>query len=739
MYVASEINDMKTIIRYCLFLFLLIFTNCDNREWANPFDPGCPKEIFTPTNFTAAQDGDEIILSWNQTNPNITGFKIERQVENESFSVLASPGKNETSATNTISAGGKLHTYKLYALAGSNKSNEVTASITPVLQASVTTKAVTEITDSSAISGGTITDDGGSPVTARGVVWSITTSPTLENNVGKTENGSGTGSFISELTALEENTNYFVRAYATNSRGTVYGNEMSFKTSNSATIATVATSEVTTTTSTTALLGGNVIDDGNAPVTERGVCYCLACETPTIENNKVVVGSGVGEFSTTISGLQPNADYFYRAYAINSQGIAYGETVFFFPLPESRLATVSTFTPQNIVPGAATLGGEITETGASGIIERGVCWSTSPSPVIDDNKAIFYLFGGDGIEPFSREITGFLANTTYFVRAFATNGDGTAYGQEENWTTSPEIALPAVTTNEPEGITTNSAVLGGHVDNTGGTYVNEWGIVYGTSSNPTVDDNKFVIQNTDINGGSGSIGVTISELNAGTNYYVRAYAINSQGIGYGEQRSFTTKSVTEETVTDIEGNVYQTVTINGQVWMAENLKTTKYNDGTFIPNVTGNTTWLQLTSGAFCWCYNDINNKSTYGALYNWFAVNSRKLCPEGWHVPGDDEWTLLTEYLGGEGVAGGKMKSTTGWNSPNTGATDSSRFSALPGGYRFGSGEFTGLGDYGVWWSKTENSGSFVLCRSLNYNSAFVYRINYSKESGFSVRCVKD
>jgi uncharacterized protein (TIGR02145 family) len=222
---------MRSFFKYIFISIFFLINACENREWDNPFDPGCPKEIFTPINFTATQEGDQVILSWNPTNPLITGFKIERQVENESFSAIASPGKDEHSATNEISEGGKLHTYKLYALAGSNKSNEVTATITPVLQATITTKAVTGITATSAISGGTITDDNGGPVTARGVVWSTASNPTLENNEGKTQNGSGTGSFTSELTELNADTEYFVRAYATNSMGTAYGNEVNFGTS----------------------------------------------------------------------------------------------------------------------------------------------------------------------------------------------------------------------------------------------------------------------------------------------------------------------------------------------------------------------------------------------------------------------------------------------------------------------------------------------------------------------------
>ncbi|MGC9355218.1 MAG: PKD domain-containing protein, partial [Mariniphaga sp.] len=222
----KQLNHVKLLAG----IILMFLTACDNREWNNPFDPDCPKEIFTPTGFTAKQEGEQVKLTWNQDNRNISGFKILRRVEAGSFTTIASPGKNENSITSNISAGGELHTYKIYAVAGNNKSNEVTTSIIPVLQATVTTKAITDITATSAISGGTIEDDGGSPVTARGVVWDTAGNPTLQNNSGKTTNGSGSGSFTSSLTGLTGNTKYYVLAYASNSSGTAYGNQLSFTT-----------------------------------------------------------------------------------------------------------------------------------------------------------------------------------------------------------------------------------------------------------------------------------------------------------------------------------------------------------------------------------------------------------------------------------------------------------------------------------------------------------------------------
>lgn len=198
---------------------------------------------------------------------------------------------------------------------------------------------------------------------------------------------------------------------------------------------------------------------------------------------------------------------------------------------------------------------------------------------------------------------------------------------------------------------------------------------------------------------------------------------------------------TDGTVKDKDGNIYHTVKIGTQVWMVENLKTTKYNDGTAIPEVIDNATWQYLKTGAYCNYNNDASNGTKYGKLYNWYAINSGKLIPAGWHVPTDAEWTALTTYLGGESVAGGKLKEagTKYWQSPNTAATNETGFSALPGGYRFYNGAFVGVGIYGSWWSLSDINTSNAWYRGIYYDSSIVYRDNYGKEYGFTVRCVKD
>ena len=205
---------------------------------------------------------------------------------------------------------------------------------------------------------------------------------------------------------------------------------------------------------------------------------------------------------------------------------------------------------------------------------------------------------------------------------------------------------------------------------------------------------------------------------------------------------FSLALIAQETVTDIDGNVYNTVTIGTQVWMKENLKTTHYSNSDGIPNVTNAAAWGGLTSGAYC-CYdNDTANAAIYGLLYNWYAVvDNRNIAPEGWHVPADSDWTTLIDYLGGSSVAGGKMKDTvaTYWSSPNEGADNSSGFTGLPGGDRVTNGSFFLLHDYGFFWSVTEINATYGIACALAYQVALIDKGNYQKLCGYSVRCLKD
>lgn len=197
------------------------------------------------------------------------------------------------------------------------------------------------------------------------------------------------------------------------------------------------------------------------------------------------------------------------------------------------------------------------------------------------------------------------------------------------------------------------------------------------------------------------------------------------------------------TIKDKDGNVYHAVTIGTQTWMVENLITTKYRNGDPIPQVADDAQWAGLFTGACCFYDNNSANGSTYGALYNWYAVNDpRNIAPEGWHVASMEEWNILNTFLGGELVSGGKLKETgtTHWDSPNTGATDEAGFKGLPGGGRSLDGLYNSIGQSGLWWTTAESNPDNAWPRGLSYNSALIFSSMWlDKNSGFSVRCIKD
>ncbi len=211
----------------------------------------------------------------------------------------------------------------------------------------------------------------------------------------------------------------------------------------------------------------------------------------------------------------------------------------------------------------------------------------------------------------------------------------------------------------------------------------------------------------------------------------------------GKTSAVFNPNVTYGTMTDQDGNIYKTVTIGTQTWMAENLRTTKYNDGTDIPNITDNDEWIALTTGAYCNYKNttNVDTIATFGRLYNWYAASTGKLAPAGWHVPSDAEWTQLTAYLGDPSIVGSKLKEkgTLHWNSPNNGATNETGFTALPGGCRDDDGKFYIFGIYGGWWSSIESTTTYSKNRSMDYDVSTFGIGSNNKKVGFSVRCVKD
>jgi uncharacterized protein (TIGR02145 family) len=313
------------------------------------------------------------------------------------------------------------------------------------------------------------------------------------------------------------------------------------------------------------------------------------------------------------------------------------------------------------------------------------------------------------------------------------------------------LSTSIISTSDVSNIDIFTAVCGGNISSDGGSFVTERGVCWSENNNPTISDFK-----TTDGDGAGVFTSILTNLKPKKKYYVRAYSINQGGTSYGSIFSFTTL----DGVVDLAGNIYHVVTIGTQTWMVENLKTTKYNDGTTIPNVTDATSWAAQSTGAYSEYNNTPNNGTTYGKLYNYYAiVNAHKLCPTGWHVPTDAEWTTLENYLidnsfnydgtNTENKYAKALASATGWTSDNSIGTvgnidyptnrNATGFTALPGGYRYVDGTFFDIGNVGFWWSSSEYDANNAWERDLFYFNSDVKRENYLKSYGFSVRCVRD
>jgi uncharacterized protein (TIGR02145 family) len=423
-----------------------------------------------------------------------------------------------------------------------------------------------------------------------------------------------------------------------------------------------------------------------------------------------------------------------------------------------NLASITTTAISSNTGTSAVSGGNITNNGGSLVTSRGVCWSTSPNPTTANNITT----NGSGTGSFTSTLTGLTANTTYYVRAYAINSAGTAYGNELSFTSTGSSA-GSITALNCASATNNGTLTAGtaasgvssavpYTGGNGGTYsgqtVNSTGVIgltatlaAGTFANGSGSLN-YTISGTPTSGGTASFALNVGGRNCTLSLTVEIVSNPGPGVNYN-------------------GYTYPTVVLgNGQEWMAHNLRTTQYNDGTSIPIVTAPNQWAannnnSTTLPMMCWYDNDqaAYTANNFGALYNWYAVNpltngNKNVCPAGWHVPTDAEWSTFINYLdpnaaGGNNpnTAGGKMKSTGTqyWLSPNTGATNESGFSGLPGGYRVSNGPFTNVGYDGYWWSSTEDFTAIAWNRGLNYSAGYAGRGNYDKTLGFSVRCLRD
>jgi len=493
----------------------------------------------------------------------------------------------------------------------------------------------------------------------------------------------------------------------------------------------VVTGIVSDITTSSARAGGNIIDLGNG-INAHGHCWSIS-PNPDISDSKTSLGprTSTGTFTSNLQSLQQGTKYYIKAYAQNKNGVVYGNESSFITT-SAVLPTITTTAVSEITQTSAVSGGNITSDGGATITERGVCWAVTTDPEITDNK----LSGGSGAGLFYQNINGLQALTKYYVRAYAVNSAGIAYGQSIAFTTLPHV--PTVTTSQVISVTTTSASSGGNVISDGGGAISLTGVCWSTSPNPDVNDN--IVTNTP---GTGSFQSYISGLQPGTTYYLRAFAVNNGGTGYGNEIVFTTDLL------DIDGNIYNIVKIGTQFWMRENLRTITNKYGVAIPNIASSSQWGYFTSPAYCWLNNDEGNRNIYGGLYNWYAVSSGALCPSGWHVPSDAEFKTLEMFLGMSQEQadamlwrgtdqGTQMKNTSGWPEGDTG-TNTSGFSGLPGGFRIDTGEFVEYITDGTWWTSSQIDSDHAWMRGLRSERTEVGKNYKNKTNGLYVRCVKD
>lgn len=597
--------------------------------------------------------------------------------------------------------------------------------------ATITTDTISNVTFNSAKSGGNIINAGGLSVTARGVCWSTSPNPTILNN--KTTDSVGIGIYTSNVLGLIPNTTYYVRAYATNSAGTAYGNEISFTTLQHI----YPVYDIDSNGYDTVHIGTQVWMKQNLKVGR----YRNGITIPIVLHN-FGDGSNIGERC------------YYDYDSLNNSSV-YGAFYNWYAINTNNLCPIGWHVPSDIEWKILTtfLGGDSI---AGGKLKATTLWN-SPNTGATNETGFTALSGGsifEGSSDGNLGLRGFWWSSTEYnsyinnvwiisMNSYSSNLNmGNGYMRNGFSVrcligdSAIQINLPTISTDSITTITANRATSGGNISSDGGFPILNRGVCWSTNPNPTIDLDTKTLDGNGLGGFTSNLfGLTDAP------YYLRAYATNIAGTAYGNEISFITPANSYK-VYDIDSNAYDTVNIGTQIWLKQNLKTSRYNDGSTIPNITDNAAWLGLSTGARCYYNNDsVIYAATYGALYNWHTVNTGNLCPVGWHVPTDNEWTVLENYLGGSTIAGNKLKEagTSHWNYSINGTNNETGFTALPGGHRNIYYNYLYKGEGGYWWSSSATNIDYAWLRSMFWHFNGVNTLSYDKNFGYSVRCLKN
>jgi uncharacterized protein (TIGR02145 family) len=577
----------------------------------------------------------------------------------------------------------------------------------------------------SAIFGGKLISGNGDSVTISGVCWGLTENPTINDN--KIQNPDGSREFQLAISNLKHNTKYYGRAWATNNLGTGYSQNTEFTTLPYA-VPTVTTNENMNLTDRSVSCLGTIHAQGDGPVISTGVYYGLTPDlVPGVCDS--VTGGPVADgyqFWYHIYNLQANTKYYYRIFARNLGGVGYGEVKSFTTLNTVEIPVISLTSIEDYYGLNIKADGKVISTGG---VERitDICLlysQTNPNPEFDPFK---YIWGSPTITDitFNFSKNGFTVNTKYYFRMWARNLAGEAYSNVIEFTIPPLIP-PIISTEKVYQILSTSA----HVIGKEEPYYNfqgngDHGICWNTSGNPQLNDG---ISQHVINPPSNLFEGIITGLEPSTTYYARVWATSTNGTSYGDVISFTTLA-SSDVVKDFEGNEYSMVTIGNQIWLGQNLKSTKYRNGASI-------------NGYYAYSSNE-NNAKIFGYLYpKDAAIGSEDMdaCPTGWHVPTKVEWETMTTFLGGNGVAGNKLKEAGNyhWYGDNYG-TNSSNFTAIGAGAHFNN-VLEGRNLTARFWTKTISSGSFHWSTQLrNGMMSILFESNGSTSDAMAVRCIKN